>query len=214
VLLHSRQSLQSNHWTTRLGVCFLLNAICLCLLPQVCESSYPTGGWDGDWTAEIRPGGCTLETHFKDITAVANPNIDQQTYVTHDPFRLFFSLTEKTFDTADAEIAPGSLILWLQPLVWENIAEHQLDIVGVSIGEQQFEIHRALARPDRSSFYLVGKSAVVVYEYLIADRQREVEIVTIKGEVFRRKIPLSKGRTLRFRTLSRMFEACYQDRNP
>ncbi len=185
----------------------------LFLFPAICYGSYPTGGWTGDWTAEIRPEGCTLETSYKDITAEANPNIDPESYATNDPFRLYFLLSETTFNSANDEFAPGTLFLWLQPREWESIAERQLDIVGASIGQHNFEIHHPAAMSERQFFFLSGESAHRVFADLIADRGIEINILSEQGETFHRKIPLAQRRKNRFRTLSRMLEACYEDRN-
>jgi len=191
----------------------VISAILLYLLPQISFSSYEKGGWIGDWSAEIRPEGCSLETRFRDITAEADPNIDPRTYITNDPFRLYFLLSEQAFLGTSGEIPPGTLFLWLQPQVWDSTAEYQRDIVGVSIGPQ-FELHRPAAQPELQFFYLAGTSANSVYDDLIADRSVELVIETEQGDVFRREIPLPNGTKLRFRTLSRMLEACHQDRNP
>jgi hypothetical protein len=181
-----------------------------------------TAGWAADWSAEIRSEGCTLETRFKDLPPNLDPNfdplpnttIDPQQYVTNDPFRLYFWRSEAVFSGAGGEIPAGTLFLWLQPQAWDAVADKQRDIVGVSIGRYVFEIHRPIAQPELRFFYLAGGSARSIYDELIVDHRVELTIQTEEGDVFHREIPLANGRQARFRTLSKMLEACYQDRKP
>ena len=186
----------------------------LSLLPPVCLGSYPVGGWSEDWSAEIRPEGCTLETQYADVKAEADPNIDPRMYITNDPFRLYFWISETTFTSANRSFSSGTLFLWVQPQVWESMAERQRDIVSVSIGDQPFELHQPIAAPSSRFFYLAGSAATSVYDDLIADRGVELVLRGEQGGVFRRKIPLANRQKGRFRTLSRMLEACYEDRKP
>jgi hypothetical protein len=199
--------------SSRIPASRIVSAILVALVPLICSASFPTGGWSGDWSVEIRPEGCSLETSFKDITAEADPSIDPRTYITNDPFRLYLQRSETAFSGMKGAFPPGTLFLWLQPQVWDPIAEHQRDIAGVAIGTHRFELHRPAAQPEWRFFHLAGAAANSVYDELIADRKVELVIRTERGEVLRREIPLANGKASRFRTLSKMFEACYQDRN-
>ena len=140
--------------------------------------------------------------------------IDPEAYITNDPFRLYFLRTEAAFSGAGGEVPAGTLFLWLQPQVWDPLADNQRDIVGASIGTHELTIHRPAAQPGWRFFYLAGAAANSVYDDLIADRSIELRIQTAQGAVFERAIPLANGKKLRFRTLSRMLEECYVDRNP
>ena len=190
------------------------------LVALICVGNSAIAGWSGDWSADIKPEGCTLETRYKDLPPQLDPTfdpapnttIDPRTYVTNDPFRLYFWRSEAAFSGANGEVPAGTLFLWLQPEVWDPIADGQRDIVGASIGKYEFSVHRPIAQPEWRFFYLAGAPATSVYEELIADHRVELTIRT-EGRDFRREIPLANGRPERFRTLSKMLRACYEDRN-
>lgn len=177
------------------------------------QASYFFIPWLPEWQPEIMGKSCWLAQRYADRTALDNPHISRDVYVTFDSFSLRFLIPMENYEGSNKNFTRGALYLELVSSSGEKLSNQQRRIDSVVIGEHQFKryVDRQLYNPNTTrGFYLEGSEARSVFNAL--RRSEQLELALSLDDMTDRILKIPNKHSGRFTILADMLQACYISR--
>ena len=177
------------------------------------QASYFFIPWLPEWQPEIMGKSCWLAQRYADRTALDNPYISRDVYVTFDNFSLRFLIPMENYEGSNKNFTRGALYLELVSSSGEKLSNQQRLIDSVVIGEHQFKryVDRQLYNPNTTrGFYLEGSEARSVFNAL--RRSEQLELALSLDDMTDRILKIPNKHSGRFTILADMLQACYISR--
>ena len=176
---------------------------------SILASSY-YNPWYKNWEPDISPDSCGLAVSYTDKTAVLNPKISVDEYVTFDSFRLRFSIPIREQEIAGKTFIKGALYLYLISHSGEKLSNKQHRIIAVSSRGHKFKTYAIDHSPSTRLFYLETAAARSIFNAL--RHTEKTELILTLDDKSSRILTIKNQNSDRFSILADMLKACYISR--
>ncbi|GEM_PF-6422482 len=166
--------------------------------------------WYRDWQPDISPDSCGLSVSYADKTALFNPRVSVDKYVTFDSFYLRFSIPIMQQEIAGKTFTKGALYLFLISSSLEKLSKTQHRIIGVSSRGHKFKTYAIDHSPNTNFFYLEATAARSIFSAL--KRAEKTELILTLEDKSSRTLTIRNQHSDRFSIWTDMLKACYISR--